>query len=38
MVLSSLLDAPVDHVGSCELLGHWQQGEFHHDSVDRFGL
>jgi len=35
LVLSSLLDALVQSVGSYELLDHWQQGEFHHDIVLR---
>ena len=35
LVLGALLDLVTEKWGGYELIGHWQQGEFHHDVVLR---
>lgn len=35
MVPGALLDDLTQRFGTCELVAHWAQGEFHHDVVLR---
>jgi hypothetical protein len=37
LVLGTLLERVRQHFGEYELIDHWQQGEFHHDTVLRVG-
>jgi len=37
LMLGGLLDAVRSRWGTYELVAHWQQGEFHHDTVLRVG-
>src|SRR4051812_46715580 len=37
LMLGDLLNRVRQHWGSYELLDHWQQGEFHHDTVSPCG-